>query len=85
MAGGSVIKTIVEEINFKGKITGIEIDPNVIEIANIYFNLNTIPNLEIIIDDAFEFVLKTKVTYDLIIIDVFEDRTMPNFLFQDFL
>ena len=84
VAGGSVIKTIIEEINFKGKITGIEIDPNVIEIANIYFNLNTFPNLEIIIDDAFEFVLKTKLTYDLIIIDVFEDTTMPNFLFQDF-
>ena len=62
----------------------IEIDESIIEIANKYFDLNTIPNLEIVIDDAFEFVLKTKETYDLIIIDIFQDTTMPNFLFQDF-
>ena len=50
----------------------------------IYFELNKIPNLEIVIDDAFEYVLKTKLKYDLIIIDIFEDTTMPTFLFQDF-
>lgn len=84
VAGGSVIKTLVDEIKFKGKITGVEIDPTMIEVANTYFNLNEIPNLNIVIDDAFEFVLKTKETYDLIIIDVFQDTTMPNFLFEDF-
>lgn len=84
VAGGSVIKTLVEEINYKGKITGIEIDRNIISIANKYFELDKIPNLEIIIEDAFEFVLRTKETYDLIIIDIFQDTTMPNFLFQDF-
>ncbi|GAA4038216.1 methyltransferase domain-containing protein [Flavobacterium cheonhonense] len=84
VAGGSVIKTLVEEIKFKGKITGVEIDPAMIEVANTYFKLNEIPNLNIVIDDAFEFVLKTKETYDLIIIDVFQDTTMPNFLFEDF-
>jgi spermidine synthase len=84
VAGGSVIKTIVEEINYKGKIKGIEIDAEIIEIANDHFQLNQIPNLEIIIDDAFEFVLKTKEKYDLIIIDIFQDTTMPNFLFEKF-
>lgn len=84
VAGGSVIKTLVEEIKFKGKITGVEIDPAMIEVATTYFKLNEIPNLNIVIDDAFEFVLKTKETYDLIIIDVFQDTTMPNFLFEDF-
>ena len=84
VAGGSVIKTLVNEIQFKGKIIGVEIDAAVIEIANIYFDLEKIPNLEIVIDDAFEFVLKTKDTYDLIIIDIFQDTKMPNFLFEDF-
>lgn len=84
VAGGSVIKTLVNEIQFKGKIIGVEIDVAVIEIANIYFDLEKIPNLEIVIDDAFEFVLKTKDTYDLIIIDIFQDTKMPNFLFEDF-
>lgn len=84
VAGGSVIKTLVEEIKFKGKITGVEIDKSIIDIANLYFELDKIPNVEIVIDDAFEYVLKTKKTYDLIIIDIFQDTKMPNFLFQDF-
>ena len=84
VAGGSVIETIKNDIKFKGKITGVEIDATVIEIANKYFGLNNYKNVEIIIEDAFEFVLKTKEKYDLIIIDIFQDTTMPNFLFEDF-
>lgn len=84
VAGGSVIKTLVDEVEYKGKITGVEIDPDMIQIANEYFNLNQIKQLEIVIDDAFEFVLKTKEKYDLIIIDIFEDINMPNFLFERF-
>lgn len=84
IAGGSVIKTLVDEIKYKGKITGVEIDPEIIKIANTYFKLDEVKNLEIVIDDAFEFVLKTKTKYDLIIIDIFQDTTMPNFLFETF-
>lgn len=84
VAGGSVIKTLVDEIKYPGKITGVEIDPEIIKVANNYFKLNEIKNLEIVIDDAFEFVLKTQKKYNLIIIDIFQDITMPNFLFEDF-
>lgn len=84
VAGGSVVKTLVNEIEYKGKITGVEIDSDMIQIANDYFNLDQIKQLEIIIDDAFEFVLKTKHQYNLIIIDIFEDTKMPNFLFESF-
>jgi spermidine synthase len=58
VGGGSVIKTLVDEIKFKGSITGVEIDPEIINIANTYFKLDEIKNLTIVIDDAFEFVLK---------------------------
>jgi spermidine synthase len=84
VAGGSVIKTLVEEIKYKNKITGVEIDKNVLELANQFFKLNEIENLELVNDDAFEYVLKTKEKYDLIIIDIFQDTVMPNFLFEDF-
>lgn len=82
VAGGSVIKTLTQEIQFKGKITGVEIDPEIIAIANTYFKLNEIPNLTILLEDAFEFVSKTNDTFDLIIIDIFQDTTMPAFLFE---
>ena len=84
VAGGSVIKTLVDEVKFKGTITGVEIDEDIVEIANKYFKLSEIKNLELVVNDAFEFVLKTKQKYDLIIIDIFQDTTMPNFLFEDF-
>ena len=82
VAAGSVIKTLVDEIHFKGQITGVDIDPAVIEIAKKYFHIDEIKNLNLIIEDAFKFVLKSNHQYDLIIIDVFEDTTMPTFLFQ---
>ena len=84
VAGGSVIKTLINEVNYTNKITGVEIDANVISIAKKYFELDSISNLDIVLDDAFEFVLKTKEKYDLIIIDIFQDTKMPNFLFEDF-
>ena len=84
VAGGSVVKTLVDEIEYKERITGVEIDPEMIQIANQYFNLNEIKQLEVVIEDAFEFVLKTKEKYNLIIIDIFEDTHMPNFLFEKF-
>lgn len=73
-----------KEIKFDGKITGVEIDAAVVEIAKKYFGLENYNNVSIVIDDAFEFVLKTKEKYDLIIIDIFQDTKMPNFLYEDF-
>lgn len=84
VAGGSVIKTLVEEVGYSGKITGIELDEKVIELANEHFGLNQIKNLNIIHHEAFEFVLKTKLKYDLIIVDIFQDTAMPGFLFENF-
>jgi len=84
VAGGSVIKTLINDIKYQGKITGVDIDPDIIKLANTYFKLNEIPQLQIVISDAFEFTLKTKEKYDLVIIDVFQDTTMPNFLFESF-
>lgn len=82
IAGGSVVKTLVDEVNFKGKIAGIEIDPKTIEIGNKYFGLNTIENLEIKISDAENFISNCNQNFDFIIIDVFQDDTMPDFLFE---
>lgn len=83
VAGGSVIKTLVDEIQFNGKITGVEIDKITIELANQYFGLKKINNLEIIIDDAQNFVQTTNQEFDLIIIDIFQDSIMPDFLFEE--
>jgi len=83
VAGGSVIQTLRNDFNIDSKITGVEIDPDVIELANEYFKLNSISNLELIIANAFEFIKTTNTTYDLIIIDIFNDSKMPKELFEN--
>ncbi|MES2811227.1 MAG: fused MFS/spermidine synthase [Bacteroidota bacterium] len=82
VGGGSVIKLLQDEFQYCEKIIGVELDPKIIEIANQYFGLNRRKNIEIIIEDASEFVKNTKVTYDLIVIDIFQDKIMPDFLFS---
>ncbi len=47
VAGGSVIKTLADEIHFEGQITGVDIDSDIIKIANEYFKLDEIKNLNI--------------------------------------
>lgn len=83
VAGGSVIQTLRDEFDFKGKITGVELDKKIIEIANNYFGLNKFNDVEIINDDAQNFISKTRAKYDLIVIDVFQDNIMPDFLFEE--
>ena len=51
-------------IEFKGKVTAVDIDPEIISLANKYFKLNEIPNLTIYIEDANQFVQNTnRLTY----------------------
>ncbi len=82
VAGGSVIQTLRSDFKLNTKITGVEIDADVIHLANTYFQLNKTSNLELITADAFEYITTTKNKYDLIIIDIFNDTQMPNELFD---
>lgn len=82
VGGGSVIKTLIEEINYTGKIVGIELDPVMIGIAYRFFGLNDYPQVRIVQADAFAFVKEEHSAYDLIIIDLFQDVLMPDFLYD---
>lgn len=84
VAGGSVIATLVEEIRFRGNVTGVELDAAVLQVAKDYFQIDRFTHLELIVEDAFSFVLRSQHQYDLIIIDIFQDTLMPPFLFEDF-
>lgn len=84
VAGGSVIHTLVHEFKYQGQISGVELDQKVLDLGKKYFGLNHYPNLNLFHHEAFEFILKTKLKYDLIIIDIFQDTYMPGFLFENF-
>jgi len=64
------------------KITGVEIDPKVIEIGKKYFGLNEIPNLEIVVTDAIEEITHPKylihnTKYNLILVDLYLGTQFP--------
>ncbi len=82
VGGGSIIKYLVKKYGVKSKIIGIEIDEELINIANTFFNLNNIDHVKIINQDAKDYVATTNKKFDLIIIDLFIDSNMPEFLFS---
>ncbi len=83
VAGGSVVQTLVTDFSFSKNITGVELDSEIIHIANSYFGLDKISNFKCLIQDAEQFVQTDKNQYDLLIIDIFKDTEMPEFLFQE--
>ena len=74
---GSVANILTEKYGLKCKITGIEKDPVVIELAKQYFNIDNYKNLELICEDAYTFVQQNNNSYDLIVMDIFIDDEVP--------
>ncbi|HCE48639.1 MAG: hypothetical protein UY17_C0026G0007 [Candidatus Beckwithbacteria bacterium GW2011_GWC2_47_9] len=66
----------------KAKMTGVEIDPHVVEMARCYFDLATIKNLNISVADGIDYVAKMSrgkkpTKFDLIIVDAYLGNDMP--------
>ena len=71
MGAGSVVDSLRNESNYQGPITGIEIDPLVIEIAEKEFKSVGFENVKWVLADAIEYVAEAKDKFDLIVV---EDR-----------
>lgn len=82
VAGGSVIKTLRNDFKLTSPITGVEIDSDVLALANSYFQLHDIDNLTLVDANAFTYLNNCKKHYDLIIVDIFNDSEMPIELFD---
>lgn len=81
LATGTLASIIAKK--YKGvKITGVEIDPVMIEIGKKYFDLEKIPNLKIIIKDASSY-LPNAGSYDLILVDLYIGDQPPKFIYTD--
>lgn len=83
LGGGSVISIIREELKIKSPIDAVELDPIVIDIAHEHFNIGRFTDLNIINDDAYNFVQTAKTTYDLIAVDIFADDKVPVKFFEE--
>jgi len=89
LGAGTLAKQMAQEFG-GSRIVGIEKDPQVIRLGRKYFALGEIPNLKIVIDDAFENLKKQKTKFDLIIVDLYFGQEFPpeaesNKFFKDIL
>lgn len=74
--GGGTVAKLVNKFWPKARIVGVEIDPVVIKLGKIYFDLDKIPNLKIINADAAAWVKKDG-KFDLILVDVYLADKVP--------
>ncbi len=83
LGGGSVIQSLYNRFNYKGKITAVEIDDIIIQIAKDEFDIKERKLLSIINDDALHYVENCKKRYGLIIIDIFLDQIVPEPFYEE--
>jgi spermidine synthase len=85
LGGGSVIETLRNDFSFTGKITAVDVDPVIIQLADLEFGIRPNEQTTIVCDDAFHFVKTNSQDYELIIVDLFLDDQIPvQFLHLDF-
>ena len=82
LGGGDVVKQLRNNFKSLATITAVEIDPVIVEIALKEFDIIPNSKLEIVNNDANVFLKYTKERYNLIIVDLFNDVTIPDFVFQ---
>lgn len=81
LATGTVAKLINKKFK-DARITGVEIDPVMIDIGKKYFDLDKIPNLEILNLDAKDYLPKTKDQFDFVLVDLYLGDQPPTFLYS---
>ncbi len=62
------------------RITGIEIDPEIINLSKKYFGISKIPNISLICSSAQDFLNRTDgQRYDLVLVDIYIGNDVPEF------
>ena len=77
LGGGSIIETIRDHFKSKAFIELVDIDDTIITIAKEEFEIERFNNINIICDDAADYIKKCSKTFDLIIVDIFIGATIP--------
>jgi precorrin-6B methylase 2 len=75
--GGTIAVILLEELGLKCSITGVELDEAVIKAARDHFNIQRLQKLEILQQDAMDFVNACNEKYKLIVVDIYVDNALP--------
>lgn len=83
LGGGSAIPLLRKKYSYYGKITAVELDSAIIEIAINEFGIEAYQPLELICADAEVYVASSTEKFGLIIIDLFLDLRVPEQFFSN--
>ena len=83
LGGGTMVHLISRELP-DAHVTAVEIDPKMVDIAKKYFDLGSLTNLKVIVDDALR-VISTpekfglhRDTFDVVIVDIYCGAKYPD-------
>lgn len=76
LGGGTVVKQFLGLFN--ACIDVVEVNPNVVKLAEVYFDIKESDRLRIFITDALDYIKNKEKKYDVIIVDVFEGDVVPD-------
>lgn len=82
MGGGSIIKSLRETFEYQKNIVAVDIDPEIIKLAKDEFGISSSERLQIIQQDASEYVKNSKEKFQLIIIDLFINLDVPPVFYE---
>lgn len=81
--GGGSSATLIPKYYKDAQITGLDIDPVIVDMGKKYLGLSEVQNMEVVIADARSWVKKSKEKYDLILIDLFQGTKIPDEFYQE--
>lgn len=79
---GSLVQTLRNDYDFKGKITGVENDETVIRIDEKHFS-EYLLNVELVEDDALKYLQGDSGGYDFVFVDLFIDKEVVEGCLQE--
>lgn len=80
--GGSIATILRNELEMPNPITGVDLDEMVIKAGREHFDLEKLPDVDIVIDDAFEFIKKCENKFSLIAVDLYINDKVPGKFMQ---
>ena len=75
--GGGTVLPVLKTAYPQCKIIGVEIDPQMVKVAEKFFRLAQIKDLQLVNSDACKWINNAKKKFDLIIIDLFINDLNP--------
>ncbi len=76
LAGGTAARQYVAAYGNSVQVTGVEIDPDILDVAHRYFHLDE-PNVHPVVADARYWIDTTSSKYDVIVMDAYRQPYIP--------